>query len=307
MHLFAGATADGGAPYGAVIKKGAVLFGMTPFGGGTDEGTIFKINANGTGFTVLHSFAGGAGDGLLPLGSLTFFGGQFYGTTCRGGTVNVGTIFRISPKGPGFTILHSFANDQTDAYYPHGSLKAMGGKLYGMTCVGGTHDYGAIFRIGTTGAGYVLLHSFTDSVTDGTWPILGTLVAKGTVLYGMTENGGASDNGTIFKINTNGTGFAILHSFAGGAMDGGIPYGSLIFCGSQLYGLTQYGGAGDYGTIFRIGVNGTGFTVLHSFAAPAGEGAYPYGDLLLNGKMVYGMTNYGGSADFGVIFSYKLK
>ncbi len=77
--------------------------------------------------------------------------------------------------------------------------------------------------------------------------------------------------------------------------------------GTKLYGLTQMGGATNDGTIFRINPNGKGFEILHMFDRPSGDGAYPLGDLIKNGKMLYGMTYYGGSSDFGVIFSYKLK
>lgn len=309
LHSFAGEAADGRSPYGTLFFNGGKLYGMTEYGGANDLGVIFRINLNGSGFTVLHHFAGGATDGAVPVGSLAFFGGQFYGVTSRGGDNNEGTIFRISPKGTGFAVLHSFTSSSGDGYFPHGALKAMGKKLYGMTSQGGTDGLGTVFRIDTTGAGYVLLHSFTDSETDGTIPNLGSLVAKGTTLYGMTSpdphSPPAGGGGTIFKINTNGMGFAILHSFSGEETDGEFPYGSLRFSGSQMYGTTCYGGADDNGTIFRIGVNGAGFTVLHSFDYD--NGAYPKGDLLVSGKLVYGMTDYGGDPDWGVIFSYKIK
>ena len=41
--------------------------------------------------------------------------------------------------------------------------------------------------------------------------------------YGMTSDGGASNRGTVFKLNTDGTGFALVHSFAGGTADGHPP------------------------------------------------------------------------------------
>ena len=55
----------------------------------------------------------------------------------------------------------------------------------------------------------------------------------------MTYSGGSDHEGTIFKIGTDGSGFALLHSFAGGASDGEDPYGSLIQDGSTLYGMTS--------------------------------------------------------------------
>jgi uncharacterized repeat protein (TIGR03803 family) len=64
-----------------------------------------------------------------------------------------------------------------------------------------------------------ILHSFTGGASDGANPY-GSLVLLGSSLYGMTPNGGAPDLGTVFKIHTDGTGFALLHVFTGGAGDG---------------------------------------------------------------------------------------
>ena len=58
----------------------------------------------------------------------------------------------------------------------------------------------------------------------------------------MTAFGGASDNGTVFKIDTAGN-FSTLYSFTGGA-DGGFLYGGLaIDSDGTLYGSTANGGA----------------------------------------------------------------
>ena len=71
--------------------------------------------------------------------------------------------------------------------------------------------------------------------------------------------GGVSGNGTVFKINTNGTGFTILHNFTDSIGDGEWPSGSLTLYGSTLYGMTGSGGS-DAGTVFKINTDGTGFT-----------------------------------------------
>jgi uncharacterized repeat protein (TIGR03803 family) len=73
-------------------------------------------------------------------------------------------------------------------------------------------------------------------------------------MFGMTYGGGANGIGTVFQMNTDGSGFSLLHSFAGGATDGKRPFGSLVLGGSTLYGMTERGGlAGDgLGTVFSI-------------------------------------------------------
>jgi uncharacterized repeat protein (TIGR03803 family) len=147
-----------------------------------------------------------------------------------------------------------------------------------------------------------VLHSFAGGPADGQQPLYTTLVAPGSTLYGMTFGGGTASFGTVFKMNTDGTAFAVLHSFTGGASDGEIPYGSLTLSGSTLYGTTAFGGTANKGTIFQIGTDGSGFSVMHSFAGGPNDGANPEGALLLSGATLYGMTPNGGNDALGTLF-----
>jgi len=70
-------------------------------------------------------------------------------------------------------------------------------------------------------------------------------------LYGTTPYGGASGGGTVFAINTDGTGFRNLHSFTGGS-DGANPFAGLILSGNTLYGTASSGGSSGSGTVFSI-------------------------------------------------------
>ncbi len=303
LHSFAGGATDGKYPYAAPVLKGSMLYGVTINGGTSDLGTIFAINTNGTGFVVLHSFAGGASDGADPLGSLILKGSTLYGMTSGGGTYSYGTIFKVNTNGTGFALLHTFTGGASDGAGPYGSLILKGSALYGMTYIGGSAAYGTIFKINTNGTGFALLHTFIGGASDGKYPFFASLILKGSVLYGMTQKGGSSDDGTIFKINTNGTGFALLHTFIGGASDGKYPYGSLRAKGSALYGMTFGGGTSDSGTIFKVNTSGTLFALLHSFAGGASDGKSPIGSLVLKGSKIYGMTEKGGNSDLGTIFT----
>ncbi len=307
LHAFAGGAADGAIPCDSLILKGSTLYGMTERGGPSDLGTIFKVNTNGAGFALLHSFAGGASDGSLPsMANLILKGSTLYGMTPYGGTNGNGTIFRINTNGKGFELLHSFAGGVTDGQFPEGSLILSRSTLYGTTHNGGSSYNGTIFKVNTDGSGFMLLHSFTGATSDGAYPWR-SLLLKGSTLYGITMDGGINDLGTVFKVNTNGTGFVLLHSFAGGASDGKYPLGSLILRGSILYGMTPDGGTNDMGTIFIINTDGTGFDLIYSFAGYPSDGAYPYGSLIEKGVKFYGITYGGGASDNGVIFSYSLK
>jgi uncharacterized repeat protein (TIGR03803 family) len=312
LHSFVGGASDGKNPYGSLVLRSSTLYGMTFAGGANNLGTIFKINVNGTGFKLLHAFAGGASDGASPFDSMIVVGSVLYGMTFAGGLNDLGTIFKINPNGTGFKLLHAFAGGTTDGAEPYGALKYSGANLYGMTSGGGTADLGTIFKISPSVGGFALIHSFAGGASDGAFPYYGSFLAINSVLYGMTNAGGADGRGVIFKINPNGSGFALLHSFTGGTTDGSSPSGSLILSGGTLYGITNNGGAGNYGTIFKICPNGTGFGLQYTFARGTSGGAYPYGGLLrkvstMYGTMFYGLTNYGGVSDFGTVFSYKLK
>jgi uncharacterized repeat protein (TIGR03803 family) len=295
LHSFAGSTGDGARGKGDLTLSGSTLYGMTYAGGACNTcnegcGTIFKMNADGNGYQVLHSFS--YSDGASPQGSLTLSGATLYGMTSTGGAYCNGTIFRINTDGTKFQVLYNFY-DEGGGY---GSLTLSGSTLYGMTIWGGAGNGGTIFQINTDGNGFQVLHSFSES--DGTAP-QGSLTLSGSTLYGMTNCGGVYNYGTIFKINTDGNGFQVLHSFSGEANDGSYPYGSLTLSGATLYGMTDYGGVANVGTIFQINTDGTGFQVLHSFSQS--DGTVPQGSLTLSGSTFYGTTYAGGAGSCGTI------
>jgi uncharacterized repeat protein (TIGR03803 family) len=152
-------------------------------------------------------------------------------------------------------------------------------------------------------ADYQILHNFAGGTNDGSSP-QSRLIQSGSMLYGITHNGGSNNNGAVFKINTDGTGFQVLHSFNGGSGDGYQPHGSLILSGSTLYGMAEGGGASNYGVVFRINTDGTGFQLLHSFIGS--DGKYPLRSLIQSGATLYGMTNSGGSSNLGNIFKINI-
>jgi uncharacterized repeat protein (TIGR03803 family) len=141
------------------------------------------------------------------------------------------------------------------------------------------------------------LHSFTSE--DGKGP--NSLLLSGDTLFGTTFVFGATNNGTIFGVRTNGTAFSTLYSFAG--TNGVGPLGGLTLLDSVLYGTTAYGGAGS-GTVFSLTVDGRAFKLLHVFNGS--DGGTPMSPLMLWGRTLYGLTTYGGDANKGKIFEVDI-
>jgi len=302
LHEFAGGADDGQYPNGSLTISGLTLYGMATRGGDDDDdGVVFKVNTNGTGHTLLHEFAGGAGDGETPYDSLILSGSTLYGTTVRGGDDNYGVVFKMNTDGTGHTLLHEFAGH--DGEYLYGSLTLSGSTLYGTAWVGGDNDKGVVFKMNTDGGGFGLLHEFAGvAAGDGEKPF-GSLIISGSTLYGTTTLGGDNNRGVVFKVNTDGSGYNHLHEFAGvAAGDGDNPHDSLILSGSTLYGMTRDGGDYDFGTVFKVNTDGTGYGLLHEFAGGADDGRESYGSLILSSTTLYGMTYYGGDDDEGVVF-----
>jgi uncharacterized repeat protein (TIGR03803 family) len=151
--------------------------------------------------------------------------------------------------------------------------------------------------------GETVLHAFTEK-GDGGFPNAGLLADEQGNLYGTTEGGGSSTNcesgcGTVFKLAPDGT-EAVLYSFCPAAQcgDGDQPYAGLIEDrAANLYGTTYLGGAHNFGTVFRLAPDGTE-SVLYSFGANSGDGAYPLAGLSEDrAGNLYGTTSGGGHYD----------
>jgi len=154
--------------------------------------------------------------------------------------------------------------------------------------------------------------SFGITNSDGASPKAG-LTISGNTLYGTAAGGGTNGNGTVFALNTDGTGFTNLHSFtayvSGTNSDGAAPRASLLLSGTNLYGTTYEGGSSGCGTVFRVNTDGTLFTNLHNFTATAGplstnsEGAFPWAGLIISGNTLYGTATGGGTNGSGTVFA----
>jgi uncharacterized repeat protein (TIGR03803 family) len=191
---------DGRYPNGGlVLDSQGNLYGTTSNGGHNDFGSIFKYNVNGGGYTSLYNNFLGT-DGRFPNGGLVLDSqGNLYGTTSNGGHNDFGSIFEYNVNGGGYASLYSnFLG--TDGRYPDGGLVLDSqGNLFGATTNGGHNDFGSIFQYNVNGGGYTSLYN-NFLGTNGLSPNGGLFLDGQGILYGTTQAGGNSNDGTIFSI-----------------------------------------------------------------------------------------------------------
>jgi uncharacterized repeat protein (TIGR03803 family) len=244
---------NGSTAYPSLALAGQTLFGATEAGGTGGCGTLYKINTDGTGFTVLKNFIytnGNYPDGGNLFGGLIVSGSMIYGTASVGGLYGYGLVFSADTNGGNFDILHSFAD--TDVSKPFSGLTLSGAALYGTTYQGGPRGGGTVFTVNTDGSGFTVLHSFTND-PDGFEPDYGAPVLSGSVLYGTTYAGGATGDGTIYQVNTNGTGYSVIYNFSLSPTNGYDPEGGVLVSGDTLIGMTSEGGStGAAGTVYAL-------------------------------------------------------
>ena len=301
LHSF-GASGDGNMPLAGLMLVGDTLYGTTDSGGvgGSGFGTVFKMTKDGSNYAVLHQFAGGTQDGVYPRGLATD-GTWLYGTTQGGGSSDYGILYRVGMNGENFAVLHSFTGG-SDGVLPGRTLLITGGMLYGMARRGGANNSGVAFRCGMDGAGYTIIHIFMGGASDGALSESG-FVRYGDQLYGTTVIGGSYNKGVVFRMGMDGAGYENIHSFAGSPDDGMNPAGLLSIVGNMLYGTAAADGTAMQGTLFRMSMDGSGYTTLRNFGSESHEGSTPHNGVTLVGSRLYGTTYYGGFSNLGVVFS----
>lgn len=242
LYSFTGTGGDGSVPWGGLVRdRAGNLYGTTINGGINNWGTVFRVDTTGN-ETVLYSFTGGTDGGYPYAGLIRDAKGNLYGTTF------FNTVFKVDGTGT-LTVLYTFTGPPDGSFPFAGLVRDAKGNLYGTTYRGGSSNSGTVFKVDTAG-NETVLYSFTGGA-DGGSPRHSSLVRDSAGnLYGTTGEGGPSDFGVVFKLDTAGN-ETVLHSFSGN--DGKIPYGTLVRDkAGNLYGTTYEGGAYGGGVVFKI-------------------------------------------------------
>ncbi len=287
-NIFGVGTPEGVWPNAGVIQGADGAFY------GTTSRSVYKITAAGVLTTLL------VGGDVKGRGLATDLAGNLYGTTGTGGTLNAGTIFKLTPGGT-LTTLHSFQYNDRDGGYPTVGLTfGKDGKLYGVTPGGGASRAGVVFQITPTGT-FKLLHSFRS---NGASPTQSCMLVRGIDgnFYGTTSNFRTVDlPETVYQITPTGV-FTEIHTFGGD--EGSGPVGGLVQApDGNFYGVTSTGGLYGFGTLYRVGPAGA-FMTLHAFNGQEEGSAVAAAPLVVgtDGKL-YGMTTSGGNGA-GVFYRF---
>jgi len=343
LYSFKGAAkGDGASPDSLLIFDGeGNLYGTTPGGGATGNGTVFKLTRNLDGSwteSLLYTFCSATkcSDGAAPFGDLIFDQtGNLYGTTGYGGLPKChgtcGTVFQLTPNSDGSwteSVLYRFTGLQDGAHPISGLTFDTTGNLYGTTEIGGNRSTycrhigcGVVFQLAHNPDGTWkenVLHTFAgrdgnSPFADLNFDLTGNLY--GTTLYGgILSHCGGLGCGVVFGLSPNADGSwkeTVLHQFTLGK-DGGEPIARPIFdTAGNLYATTTSGGnlsclnGTGCGAVIKLTRNANGTWkehVLHSFAG--GDGSFPNNGLVFDpAGNLYGTTFLGGvQKGLGVVF-----
>ncbi len=205
IHKFAGSP-DGGWPMdGPIFDSAGNMYGTTYAGGANGWGTVYQLTPTNSGWveSVLHNFQNGS-DGITPISNLILDpSGRIYGATQTGGADGGGTVFNLVLQADGSWGLNTLVGfPGLGQVGPYRSLVMDdAGNLYGTTCTGGAHQWGAVFKLtrSTRTWVYTSLHDFTGG-DDGGTPYGSLVLDTDGNLFGTTYAGGVDGNGVVFEI-----------------------------------------------------------------------------------------------------------
>lgn len=277
----------------------AGMWGVTDKGGTHGGGTIFKTNAAGT-MQAVYSFDVTPGHGLRG-DVCQATNGLLYGLTTNGGVYEDGIVFSYNTVTGEYKHLANF-NDTVTGQEPWGSLtQAPNGLLYGLTLNGGRYGNGTLFSYNISSNVITKLHDF-DRAANGANPTGDLFLAANGLLYGMTQQGGIENDGTLFSFNTTTNTFTKHVDFEC-VTKGCYPRSQLMQASNGLlYGATSSGGSQYGGVIFSFNTATNTYTKCTEFST--GGIYWPLCHLTEgdNGKL-YG-TCWQGGQNYGGIFAF---
>ena len=341
VHTFPSSEGFPVTPVALVLGSDQRFYGLTDQDGTDGHGTLFQIEPDGSGFTILHDFGMGLAPeiGTNPRTLSVGPDGAIYGIVGQQGSAGAG-IFRYTRASNEFTWLQTFASGATATTAT--IFVANDGMLYGAIDTAITRTE-RIFRLTTQGSNFVTLRTLTSTVSGFNST---AALTEGTadLLYGVTTRNTAGPTEVLFSLTKDGVTFIPLHEINVGvnpmlypprsllsAQDGRLygftsnvlfrstadgtdlqvlhTYGQVTFGRSlletdgQIYGVLPFEGSTMRGSIFRLNPDGSAYEEVIVFPSDPLSGQAPLGFLVsVPNSALYGLTQIGGYSNRGTIF-----
>jgi uncharacterized repeat protein (TIGR03803 family) len=320
--------ANGAFPMADLVSDGAGnLWGTTQYGGPSGAGVVFKINISTGVMTTVGTFDDSTSTsdnkrGGGPIAGLVSDGlGNLWGTTSAGGAFSFGTVFKVKISTGAITTAVDFDDsvsmtDQRRGDYPQADLVSDGlGNLWGTTKLGGVGDsggHGTVFKINpNTNA----ITTVADVGASGPVALQAGLVSDGAGnVWGTSADGGAQDQGAVFKMNVATGAVTTVVDFDNTTspadnVRGSLPSAALVTDGTgNFWGTTLNGGTSGWGTLFRVNISTGAITTIDDFdhstsSTDNKRGGNPSAALVSDGAgSLWGTAQTGGTNSQGVVY-----
>jgi uncharacterized repeat protein (TIGR03803 family) len=276
LHTFNDST-DGAFPWTAPILASDGNFYGTSSGGSGGNGSVYKITTSGT-YTTVYAFDGV--HGTYPIAAPTQGAdGNLYVPVSEGGTSFCGTVVKMSTAG---AILSTYDFPcGTGGEFPVGPLvQSSAGGFYSTTQNGGSRGEGTIYKLNSSFV-VTIQHSFGNFTGDGTYPSAGMALGTDGKYYGSAAEGGTYNDGSLFNSTTTGT-YTQLYSFNNSAnlMQMAPLSPPVEYTTGLLYGVTEFGGTTNQGTVYSLNNGLTAFVNAPIFTGKKGSSVLLLGDKL---------------------------
>jgi len=266
--------ADLGTASGFDIGGGSLVwfkdrfYGLGTWGGANGNGTLFSYNPSTGILTDVFDLT--TATGAQPYGRVTVLHGLLYFAAHSGGANSGGVMDVYDPVAGTVTNLFDFPA----SYGPSSNLTTINDTLYGASGSGGSAYYkaGSAFSFYPGTATFKDLFDYTIFY-GGVNPT--AMAAFHGLLFGMTTNGGANQNGgTIGYINPITQGQSQIYSwdYNHNPAAGGFPFAPPVITNDALLlGMTANGGVSDGGVIFSYDLHSNTYTKLLDFTGSNGS------------------------------------
>lgn len=278
-----------------LVPYNGKFYGTTSADGKHLEGYIFEYDFATGEYRKCADLANIGGRGYVT--ALTLYNNKLYGATHWGGDDDRGILFEFDPVSRVLVKKYDFAS--TQGYYPNADLSVYNGRLYSVTQYGGAHNVGTVFQFDPATSVLEEQASFHPDNTG--WDMRAPFRLYNNKLYGVCQNGGSKDSGTIVEFNPQTNTLVQKADFAL------IGAGDLYFAGFTLfngkfYGGSESGGANGVGLIYEF--NPATGTLVKKVDLTVSGGYHIQTPLIGYGSKLYGTCVFGGNTGEGVLFEY---